>query len=47
MTWQGRTVTLTDADYLDSCEHFLNSAGSYLLGVDSPDFVLTKLISTA
>jgi len=43
--WQDRTVTLTDADYLDSCEHFVTSAGLYLLGFDSPDCVLTKLLS--
>jgi hypothetical protein len=47
MVWQGRTVVLTDADYLDNCEHFLNSAGLYLLGIDSPDFALTKLLSSA
>lgn len=36
MMWQGRTLTLTDADCLDSCEYFLTSAGLYLLSVDSP-----------
>jgi hypothetical protein len=47
MMWQDRTVTLTDADYLGICEHFLTSAGLYLLGVDNPEFVRTKLLSAA